>query len=75
MSNAIVVIRAMRSGMVISWLGDEAKISGKALDGFGFFQDNIVGQPITGRLGAFDFEVLGYEQEEDVFTIKRISNQ
>lgn len=60
-----------RSGMLISWLDREAHISGSIIRSFGCLNEDYAGAPITGKIGLFDFEVLGYDKAMDMFHVRR----
>ena len=59
-------------GELVTWAGNEAKLSGVTLDVYGQWDDGIVGEPVTGRIGLFAFEVISYDKLNDMFHIKRI---
>lgn len=65
-------IRLLSSGMFITWMGEEARIAGELMDSFGEFDAPIEGKELTGRFGAFDFRVIGYDVEKDMFHIRRV---
>lgn len=69
--NAITVYLT-RQGVVMAWAGEEAEIRANLMDEWGKWDDNVVGQPITGRIGLFPFEVLDYDKDRDMFKVRRM---
>lgn len=59
-------------GEVMVWAGTEAEICGSLMDEWGAWDDNVVGQAITGRIGLFSFMVLAYDKDNDMFKVRRI---
>lgn len=61
-------------GEVMVWAGTEAEIYGSWMDEYGAWDDNVVGQAITGRIGLFKFMVLAYDKGNDLFKVRRIES-
>lgn len=59
-------------GEVIVWAGNEAEICGGWMDEYGVWDDNLVGEGITGCIGLFQFMVIDYDKNRDIFKVRRI---